>query len=161
KEEVPSGTYILKNSLDKNKVFVETVNEELHFYELTFTAMDEDLAKESLKADVLKLTYNPLYIRQKSLDLDFLTIPVKLIPAKKDIPSQLHADITGALDVGNRIDSYSIKNGLNIRSKSTQQINQIAYWVGVCSGFGNTTISPFTTAQRVEKEYDGIGFSNG
>lgn len=161
KEEVPSGTYILKNSLDKNKVFVETVNEELHFYELPFTAMDEDLAKESLKADVLKLTYNPLYIRQKSLDLDFLTIPVKLRPAKKDIPSQLNSDITGALYVGYRIDSYSIKNGLNILSKPTQQINHIAYSIGVFSGFGNTTISPFTTAQIVEKEYEGIVFSNG
>src|SRR5690606_7377043 len=94
-------------------------NEELHFYELTFTAMDGNLAKESLKADVLKLTYNPLYIRQKSLDLDFLTIHVKLRPAKKDIPSQLNSDITGALYVGYRIDSYSIKNGLNILSKPT------------------------------------------
>ena len=63
--------------------------------------------------------------------------------------------------VGYRIDSYSIKNGLNILSKPTQQINHIAYSIGVFSGFGNTTISPFTTAQIVEKEYEGIVFSNG
>src|SRR5690606_40504198 len=99
----------------------------------------------------LKLTYNPLYIRQKSLDLDFLTIPVKLRPAKKDIPSQLNSDITGALYVGYRIDSYSIKNGLNILSKPTQQINHIAYSIGVFSGFGNTTISPFRSEEHTSE----------
>src|SRR5690606_36389235 len=98
-----------------------------HFYELPFTSMKEYLAQESPKADVLKLSNNPLYIRQKNLDVDFLTIPVRLRPAKKDIPSQLNADITGALYVGYRIDSYTIKNGLNFIAKPTQQINHIAY----------------------------------
>lgn len=96
-----------------------------------------------------------------SFDIDFLTIPVKYRPARKNVPVQLNANFTGALFLGLRTDKFRIQTVTLPQGKSSTNIRHIGFSIGLFSGFGNTAMNPTNTNNQILMEYDGMVWSRG
>lgn len=94
-----------------------------------------------------------------TLDLDFLTIPVKLRGARADIPAQLTTSINGQIFLGIRRDYFLCPSG---RSPFIQDSWQhLGFSLGLFGGAGNATIKDFYLTTPIGIEYDGIVRSQG
>ncbi|MCX8020164.1 MAG: hypothetical protein N2747_06690 [Chitinophagaceae bacterium] len=102
-----------------------------------------------------------LRLRQPSLDLDFLTIPLKFRGRTANVPPQLNANLNGALYVGYRNDFFKVDYSPTPLHTAKRQINHFGFSTGIFTGIGNTFISPTNTDFRIDQEYDGIVWSKG
>lgn len=104
---------------------------------------------------------NDFKLSQSSFDIDFLTIPLKLRFAEKDVPPQLNANLNGAIYLGYRTDIYRISYQITPLKKAHRNITHLGYSMGLFSGFGNTFISTTNTNNLIQQEYDGLIWSKG
>lgn len=98
-------------------------------------------------------------LSKNTLDVDFLTMPLKYRPSQKDIPPQLNANLNGAVFLGFRTDKYDISYLTNPLKNSQRVINHYGFSCGIFTGFGNTTINPSNS--QASLEYDGIVWNKG
>lgn len=96
-----------------------------------------------------------------TLDIDFLTMPLKYRLAQSGVPPQLNANLNGAVYFGFRTDKYSVNYVANPLGKSDRNINHYGFSVGAFTGFGNTAMNPTTTNNYLTTEYDGIVWTKG
>ncbi|WP_207431705.1 hypothetical protein [Sabulibacter ruber] len=98
---------------------------------------------------------------KKSLDLDFLTTPLKYRFPTAGIPRQLNSNLNGSIYVGMRTDRYVLHYHSTPLRKAERSITHLGFSAGLFSGLGNTAINPTTTQDQVNQEYDGIIWSKG
>lgn len=100
------------------------------------------------------------YFVQRSFDVDVLIAPFKYRPASDNLPRQLNTSFNGNLFLGYRIDHF------HLRFKKTpvgmqKQLVHRALSVGGFGGFGSTAISPWTTNNLQQDEYEGFILTRG
>ncbi|MFY9310501.1 MAG: hypothetical protein WAQ28_15760 [Bacteroidia bacterium] len=67
---------------------------------------------------------------KSSLDIDFLTMPLKYRSQSTGVPPQLNTNLNGALYLGFRADRYKMKYVKNPLKKSVREINHYGFSVG-------------------------------
>ncbi len=100
------------------------------------------------------------YFRQKSFDVDVITVLFRYRPATKTLPAQLNTNFNGNLYLGYRVDQFQIdfqQTPAGIKKVNRHQ----AFSVGGFAGFGSTFVSPWTTNNQITDEYDGIVLTHG
>lgn len=112
-----------------------------------------------LKTDSLLL--EPITLQKQSLDIDITSILLKYRPPVQGLPAQIHTDLNMALYAGWRYDYYYIKSHKDPLGKTYQKISSRGYDFGIFVGPGTTTLSPFTTRNRLDIEYNGIILQSG
>lgn len=103
----------------------------------------------------------PLVLIKPSLDVDFVTIPLKFRLATAQVPQQLNANLNGAVYVGYRVDSYTLRYLPTPLQTSRRNTTHLGASLGAFTGIGNTFMSPTTTNNMLQQEYDGIVWSKG
>jgi hypothetical protein len=98
---------------------------------------------------------------KNTLDIDFLTIPIKLRRKQNDVKAQLNANINGAVYLGYRTDKYVASYTADPLNKSLLDVSHYGFSVGIFTGIGNTALTPTTTNGMISQEYDGIAWSKG
>lgn len=163
--ELSDGIYIQKDSDRQQKVFVDVDGDSIKLYAAT-EENNQLISPQDGPVSIFPVEFNDTLSRRAvlnrySLDLDFLTVPAKFRPARGDVPVQLNSELNGMIYLGYRRDKYEIIYAANPAGHAERQIRHFGYSAGVFSGIGNTLISPTTTDDAVQLEYDGIIWSKG
>lgn len=164
KQELSDGFYNKKENSEKSRVYVHIADENIYTYktiEKKTIEIDTTQAYSVYFSELNTLGKNNFKLSQNSFDLDFFTIPLKLRFTQKDVPTQLNANINGAVYIGYRIDRYKINYRGTPMKKAVRHVDHFGYSVGFFTGLGNTFISPTNTHNVLQQEYDGIVWSKG
>ncbi|CAN5567081.1 hypothetical protein BH23BAC1_BH23BAC1_32820 [soil metagenome] len=102
-----------------------------------------------------ELFHNP------SFDIDFLTVPIKFLFARQDVPNQLTTNFQGVVYIGYRNDFYNVSYRNHPINGPERRIRHIGSSIGLFGGIGATAINPWVTQDAVQIEYDGVIFSRG
>lgn len=165
KTDFVDGYYLQKTTEAKTKVYVDLVEEDIRVFPTTQSTQGIKIDTSSF-CTVYKpalnthFTIEP-YFTKHSFDIDFLTIPLKYRPAKGDVPVQLNANLNGAAYFGYRTDTYHLDYVPNPFGVSQREVDHIGFSCGVFFGVGNSFISPTTTNNNINQEYDGLVWSKG
>ena len=165
KKELIDDYYTQKTNKEKQQVYADIIDDTVRIYATK-------QIKNVLKVDTTQTpkVFLPLQnnkdnlgflLSKTSLDIDFLTIPLKYRFSKKNVQPQLNTNLNGALYLGYRTDRYFITYKSNPLQKSERKTTHIGYSVGIFSGFGNTLMSPTNTNDKLLQEYDGLIWSKG
>lgn len=100
-------------------------------------------------------------VKKNLVKIDFLTIPLKFRPEQDNIPPQLNANMNGAVFVGFRTSKNLIGYISNPNGSCSLGVNYLGFSAGLFTGLGNAPISPTTTSDILEQEYDGIVWNKG
>lgn len=100
-------------------------------------------------------------IKEYSYDLDVLAIPFKYRPREGDMPRQLTTQLNGALYTGFRTDRYRVSYESTPIGRYRRDITHYGYSIGIMTGIGAETITPWVTQDRIPGEYDGVVWLNG
>jgi hypothetical protein len=98
---------------------------------------------------------------KQSPDFDITTIFFKYRPSVYNLPAQLTTDLNVAFYAGWRYDNYYLKHKTDPLNRKFLKLSSFGYDFGIFAGPGSTTVSPFTTNDRTEKEYTGMIFQTG
>ncbi len=165
KQELTDGYYTQKINNEKQKVYVDIVDENIHVYSTTFTGnkilVDTTHGFQYYSISSTGQKTKQLSLVKRSFDIDFLTIPLKFRFSQKPIPPQLNANINGAFFLGYRTDRYTLNYQMTPLLNPERKITHFGYSVGLFTGLGNTFISPTTTNNILPQEYDAVVWSKG
>ena len=160
-----NGFYVQHINNKKTVVYVTVEDEVLHIQttrksgeERIIDTITKDRIYPKEKNDRIELSTS---FNQYSLDIDFLTIPLKFRPAQKDVPLQLNANLNGAVYVGYRTDKYRVRYVANFLKKSQRTINHYGFSLGGYAGIGNTFMSATNLGNTIIIEYDGVVWTKG
>jgi hypothetical protein len=92
---------------------------------------------------------------EKSIDIDLTTILFKYRFAVSELPPQMNTEFNLALYAGWRHDNYHFKSKRDPLGKYHNEIINRGYDFGFFAGTGTTLISPFTTHNLYDNEYNG------
>lgn len=165
KQELNDGFYTKKTSTKKQKVYLNVTNDSILMYPVS--KQNKSITVDTLHPFTLHLTeVKPkeklnFKLSKSSFDIDFITIPAKFRFPINNVAPQLNSELNGSVYFGYRKDAYHIKhktNSLNILGRKT---THFGYSIGLFTGIGNTFMSPTTTNDKLQQEYDGIIWSKG
>ncbi len=105
--------------------------------------------------------YTEASFSKSSFDIDLLTVLVKFRPAKASVASQLNASLNASVFLGQRYDYFRMKYSPSPLGLFHRRGIHYGLSYGVFSGFGNTWVTPTTTAGKTQQEYEGIVWQNG
>lgn len=165
KTEFTDGFYSQKIDGKKKKVYINIVEEQFQIH-LT-NSQNGLLAIDTLKAfqfyenDLKNDLLKSATFSNHSVDLDFLTMPLKYRPIQKSVPNQLNTNLNGAVYLGYRTDKYNVDYVKNPLGKSKRNLNHFGFSFGGFIGFGNTALNPTTTNNYLATEYDGLVLTKG
>lgn len=100
-------------------------------------------------------------IKEYSYDLDVLAIPFKYRPREGEMPRQLTTQLNGGLYTGLRTDRYRISYESSPLGRNRRKITHYGFSIGILSGIGAETITPWVTRDQILGEYDGVVWLNG
>ncbi|WP_114748114.1 hypothetical protein [Pleomorphovibrio marinus] len=100
-------------------------------------------------------------LRRNSFDIDFLTIPLKFRPMTSGVPAQLNTEINASAYFGLRTDRFTIEYEQNPSGIQERVVKHFGFSFGGLTGIGSTLVSPTTTNDQTEQEYDGIVWTKG
>lgn len=164
KQELSDGLYKKKSASESKLVYVDIDSDVIRIqpviktkkiYIDTLQACEFYLPELKTKE---KLNFN---LKQYNFDVDFLTIPMKMRFAEREVPPQLNVNLNGAIYLGYRTDAYQISYHQNLRKIAIRKTIHFGYSFGVFTGLGNTFMSPTNTNNILQQEYDGIIWSKG
>lgn len=125
-------------------------------------AIADSTSKTAVQPGYLsKNATSSFYFRKKSLDIDFLTSPLKYRPTSRDFPRQLNSDVNGAIYFGYREDVYQLGFDRSLTGKLSSGIGHHSYSIGAFAGIGSTFMSPWVTEYNIDSEYTGVVFTKG
>lgn len=165
KQELSDGYYTKITTTGNSKVYIDVTEETIAIYptqkHASFRTIDTTLPTLTYSSisDVMG-TYD-FVLSKNSLDVDFITMPLKYRWAQQAMPPQLNANLNGAFYLGFRNDRYKINYIANPIRKAERYINHFGYSVGVFTGIGNTAMNAATTGNSMLQDYDGIVWSKG
>ena len=100
------------------------------------------------------------YFRTNSLDIDVMTILFKYRPKSTTIPRQLNTNFNGNVYLGYRVDRFQVDfEKTPAGQKKSFRHNGLTF--GLFGGIGSTAVNPWTTANQITDEYDGVVLSRG
>lgn len=158
------GAYTHRSD-DKKDVYINITEQGIEAHPVS--KQDGSWKVDSTKAPVVypfELKGSPArqaVFHKYSFDIDFLTIPLKLRPAKETVPAQLNSNLNGALFFGYRTDEYKLNYQTDLLGESEMQVSHFGFSLGVFTGLGNTLMSPTNTNDLLQQEYDGLIWSKG
>lgn len=165
KSELTDGYYTQKTATRKTKVYVDIKEDVIKIYPTKIIdkkiEVDTGSNFNQYIAELKNIEPFDFKLTQNSLDIDFLTIPLKLRKAQHRVPAQLNTNLNGAVYLGYRTDVYKVNYKINPLKIAQRQTNHFGYSFGIFSGFGNTFLSPTNTNNVLQQEYDGIVWSKG
>ncbi len=165
RNELSNGIYTKKAPTYKSKVYVDLVDENIRIYPIAEGEEQQIDAADTCFVYLMELnTVEKIdfSLYQSSVDVDFLTIPLKFRKPTKGVPPQLNTNVNGAIYLGHRTDIFKINYKLNpLLRKATRNINHFGYSLGIFTGLGNTFMSPTNTNFLLDQEYDGVIWSKG
>ena len=148
------------------KVYIDNKEDTITVYQLRKNKNQYQL--DSLPASVGRFPIETVvailksqYFRQRSFDVDFLTLPVKYRFSTSSVPNQLNTNINGAVYFGYRTDVYHLKYKNNIIGKYVRQKTHYGFSLGAFTGLGSTAMNPWVTENHISIEYDGVVWSKG
>jgi hypothetical protein len=100
------------------------------------------------------------YFMKHSFDVDVMTVGFQYRPARSNLPAQLTTDFNGNVYLGYRLDRFTI-NYRKIPGKTTHTINHKAITAGIFGGLGSTSVTPWTTNNKITDEYNGFVLTRG
>jgi len=152
KKDLSDGNYNQIINGEKYPIQIENTDDTIKLYSNT----------KNIEIITLNTSSKKLYqFNKSSLDIDFITIPVKYRASTSGIPNQLSSDINASIYVGSRKDLFNINFPKSISGIHKRKIEHFGYSFGFILGFGNAYISEHTTNKLVLTEYQGIVFSKG
>lgn len=165
KKEFNDGYYSQKIDGKKERVYLNIVDETIQIHRTKLQdgkRIIDTLQNPKLIIKEMKYEGNQtISFGKPSFDIDFLTIPLKYRSPANNIPSQLNANLNGAVYFGYRYDKYVLNHISNPLGKSERNINHFGFSFGGFTGIGNTFMSPTNTNNILQQEYDGIVWSKG
>jgi hypothetical protein len=163
KHDFSDGSYRSPVFEKKGRVYVQNAGDSILVYKL-------DKASGMLPADTTCLVFPQKKngtkelrgtFSEPSLDLDFLTIPIKFRPGTESIPAQLNNTLNGAVFLGMRNDIYQIRYEKTPLGFTSRKIKHYGISFGLFTGFGPTAMNASVTNMKLSSEYDGIAWSKG
>lgn len=109
------------------------------------------LIRDSMRSKPVNYTFTKF-----SLDIDFISIPLKFRPAVSGFPAQLNATINGGLFVGRRADIYRLRKSFDPLGLPISSIQHYGVSFGAFTGLGSAVMNPSVTANGIEREYDAV-----
>lgn len=103
----------------------------------------------------------PMRFVQRTLDVDLLSIPVKIRPATQGIPTQMVTSINAAIFLGFRKDVYHLHQQKQGRGHYRFKEFHHGFSIGACTGIGASSITSGFTRKMVSTDYEGVVWSNG
>lgn len=161
KSNLTDGFYKQKTSAGKQRVYVDIMDNDIQLSALDQQQKPITVPAVFPLADSGASARGSLRVSKPSLDIDFLTIPLKYRPANAGVPAQLNANLNGAAFLGYRTDQYTIRYAASPFSRQERHVDHFGYSVGIFSGIGNTFMSPTNTMDRIQQEYDGVVWNKG
>lgn len=104
---------------------------------------------------------NNYNLSNQSLDIDLIYLPLKIRPQTSAVPTQLNTNINGQIFIGWRIDKLKLQYHRLVKDDWFLQRKKFGFSSGIILGGGSTFISPTTTLQNYNGEYDGLVFTCG
>ncbi len=163
---ITNGYYYEKADNKKRKVYINIVNDTIRSYQVSKSSSNskmDSLHSNNQYPDKIYGTGKAgnTILSKQSLDIDFLTIPLKYRPSQQQVPVQLNTNLNGALYLGFRTDKFKIQYDLNPLKLDTRIMNHYGFSAGIFTGIGNTAMTPTNTFNKINIEYDGIVWSKG
>ncbi len=159
------GYYIQNLDNKKQVVFVDIDEEALRIHPIIkdkhLRAIDSTKVCQYYPKEMSSAFRSSTSFAKYTLDIDFLTMPLKYRPAQSTVPAQLNTNLNGALYLGFRTDNYRLNYYANPLKKSDRNIIHYGVSVGIFTGFGNTSMNATTTNNYLSSEYDGIVWTKG
>jgi hypothetical protein len=151
---------------NRTKVYVANVNDSIYVYLLAAnshpitidTSRSKQLSFPSASATMPDRNYRFLQTR---FDIDLLTTPFKIRPAKQSLPTQFNTNLNGVVYLGYRSDLYMLQYERTPLSMYNRKITHYGFSIGGFTGFGGTDVSEHVTEQQVSAEYSGIVWTKG
>lgn len=112
------------------------------------------IVKEEIAPDLLEFYNN-------GLNVEIITLPIKIRPPIQDVPAQLNCDFNGAVFVGYRFSKYTLSYSPIADGLYTRRISDYKFSCGCFIGIGSTMMSPTTTSHASDNEYDGVILQKG
>lgn len=163
--ELTEGFYTRKQGNEKQKVYVDHHSNRLDIYPVKIIDGKETVDTASLIGKYNRQTqvgYKDFtLLRKNSFDLDFLTIPLKYRRSQGNVQPQLNTELNGSVFFGLRTDQYKISYNTNPLGRWEREIKHFGFSFGVLTGIGSTAVTPTTTNDFTEYEYDGIIWTKG
>ncbi len=100
------------------------------------------------------------YFLKKSFDIDVMTVGFKYRTARFNLPTQLTTDFNGNVYLGYRFDRFTV-HYQKTPGKMTHTVKHKAITAGIFGGLGSTTVTPWTTNNKITDEYNGFVLSRG
>ena len=163
--ELSDGFYTSKHGDTKQKVYLDYESNQLDIYSVKIIKGKKTVDTTSVTNMYQYKRSNDnesvTYLRKNSFDLDFLTIPLKYRSAREDVPPQLNTELNGSIYFGLRNDQYKIGYEQNPLGKKEREIKHFGFSLGVLTGLGSSVVTPTTTNDLTENEYDGLIWTKG
>lgn len=157
--ELTSGYYTQRTEGKRQQVYVDVDEEQLGIHRLSDGTAESPTVyhpeEEVTEAETIAALW------QHSFDLDLLTIPLKYRPAQQGVPAQLNSDLNGAVYLGYRMDRYKPHYHDTPTGNSFLETTHFGFSFGYFTGLGNTAMTPTTTNNHIDLEYDGVVWLNG
>lgn len=163
--ELHDDYYFQRIDGQRRQVYVNIEDQEVNIYQLETgkgkKAVDTTKVFRRFPEEIDGKVKDIPSLWEHSFDLDFLTIPLKFRPSQREVPAQLNSELNGAVFFGYRVDRYKLNYEVDPLGKSELESNRIGFSFGVFTGIGSTAMTPTTTNENIEQEYDGIVWQKG
>lgn len=138
------------------KVYVDVHEEALAVYPCTGITPDSTAVLTLYPAIPDSAMLREVRLSKRSLDLDATSILLKYRPGTSGMQPQLTADFNLAFYAGWRFDRFILSSSQDPLGKPANRIRSRGFDFGVFAGPGTTPVTPFTTRDRREVEYNGM-----
>jgi len=158
------GYYLQTTENKKQKVYVDVEDEIVRIHQIKIIDNQKVIDKINSKNYPVKEKGGfdeQTSFSNRSFDIDILTIPLKYRFPLYDVPSQLNANLNGAVYLGYRTDKYSISYLSSPKKEASRNITHYGFSMGLFTGLGNTAMNPTNTFNRINQEYEGIIWNKG
>lgn len=151
-----SGYYKLNKKEKSEKVYVDVNEETLKIYSVSHqNIVDEELTLFPQKESE-NMNFNIVKLSKKSLDIDITSTLLKYRTNNKDHRDELTSDFNLAIYAGPRFDQFKISNKTDALGKKYLKVSNKAVDFGIFAGIGTTIVSPYSTSDRFDGEYNGM-----
>ena len=167
KYEFSNGYYRMKHTgPGKEKVYVDQQDGEYAVYRVEMLGQKHAVDTAASTKLLLPLSFQgeppaDAVFWQPSLDLDFLTIPLKYRPSLSSFPRQLNTNLNGGAYIGFRNDVYHLRYSQTPLGKPMRHTTHFGFSFGGFAGLGATAMNPSVTNDQVPIEYDGVILTKG
>jgi hypothetical protein len=102
------------------------------------------------------IPFQRITFKKQGLDIDISTVLMKYRPSIGELPAQLTTDLNLAMYAGWRFDYYPLEHRKDPLKRNYTNIRNHGFDFGFFTGPGTTLISPSTTRNQRNDEYNGM-----